>query len=415
MRDRLQRFTAIERPRVVGPVTVGHGVNEFFAIVIPPVIPLLVADLGITYGQAGFLLTVFFVMYLLFQLPAGIIADRVGKRVLMVSGLVGMSVGVLIAGMAPSYEVLVVGQAIAGISGSTFHPAGMSVISDVETTDTEGKAMGVFGFGGVLGTMAAPIVVGGVAALAGWRSAVVVAALLGGTMTVVTAYVFLRFAPATGSSTRSDGGFRSNPHWQSVRETAGELATPANVTLFFVTMGLSMQFRAVQTFTTSYVSARTGATVAVSNVAFFGLLMGGSVASLWGGEFADRVNRYHLGISTAVGTALLIGTVLFVSRLIEPLPEPVLVGVLAVWFVLIGGVSYAMYPVKNALISERANEERSGSLFGVFQTSAAIGGASGPAIFGFLATEWGVVVAFPAIASVSVILAALFGILLMVE
>jgi MFS transporter, FSR family, fosmidomycin resistance protein len=44
----LRRVTEVARPRVVGPVTIGHGVNEFFAIVIPPVIPLLVADLDIT-------------------------------------------------------------------------------------------------------------------------------------------------------------------------------------------------------------------------------------------------------------------------------------------------------------------------------------------------------------------------------
>jgi hypothetical protein len=42
------RMTTVSRPRVVGPITVGHGVNEFFSIVLPPIIPLLVSDLGIT-------------------------------------------------------------------------------------------------------------------------------------------------------------------------------------------------------------------------------------------------------------------------------------------------------------------------------------------------------------------------------
>lgn len=79
MRDSVRRMIAVSRPRVVGPVTVGHGINEFFAIVIPPIIPLLVSDIDITYGQAGFLLTTFFVMYMIFQLPAGILADRIGK------------------------------------------------------------------------------------------------------------------------------------------------------------------------------------------------------------------------------------------------------------------------------------------------------------------------------------------------
>ena len=129
---------------MVGSISLGHGANEFFSVALPPIIPLLVTDLGISYAQAGFLLTIFFVMYSIFQLPAGVLADRVGKKRLLVAGLAGMSGGIALAATAGSYETLLIAQAIAGISGSTFHPTGMSLISDVETGSTEGKAMGVF-------------------------------------------------------------------------------------------------------------------------------------------------------------------------------------------------------------------------------------------------------------------------------
>jgi len=41
-----------------------------------------------------------------------------------------------------------------------------------------------------------------------------------------------------------------------------------------------------------------------------------------------------------------------------------------------------------------------------------MGSATGPALFGVLATRWGVVAAFPAIAGVSVVLGVLFLLLL---
>lgn len=407
----LRRVTRVNRPRIVGPITVGHGINEFFSIVIPPVIPLLVSDLGVTYGQAGFLLTVFFVMYSLFQLPAGLVADRLGKNRLMVAGLVGMTVGIGIAGTASTYELLIVAQAIAGIAGSTFHPTGLSIVSDVETGDTEGKAMGVFGFGGTLGTMAAPLVVGGLAALAGWRIALLGAALLGGGMTLLVAYFLVTFDRDSTPPVRSDGGSVATEWTRSVREAAAALATRDVGLLCLITLVMSMQHRAIQTFTTSYVAAETGATVSVSNLAFFALLVGGSVASLWGGELADQLNRYYLGIGAAIGTAVLVGASLLVTRLTAGLPFVVLIAVLVVWFAVMGAAMYAVYPVKNALISERANKAHSGSLFGVVQTGSAIGSASGPGLFGVLATKWGVVAAFPAIAAVGLVLAALFGVL----
>ncbi len=415
MWTQLRRVTDVSRPRIVAPITAGHGINEFFAIVIPPIIPLLVTDFGVTYGQAGVLLTVFFVMYSLFQLPAGVVADRIGKNRLMLVGLVGMTGGIGLAGFAPNYELLLVAQAIAGISGSTFHPAGLSIVSDVETAETKGKAMGVFGFGGTVGTMAAPLVVGGLAALAGWRIALVGAAVLGGGMTLVVAYFILTLSADTESVVRADGG-RGSADWiRSAREAASALATRDIGVLCLITLVMSLQHRAIQTFTTSYVAAETGATVSISNLAFFTLLVGGGVASLGGGELADRTNRYYLGIGAALATAGLVGATVFVTNLTVVLSSVVLIAVLVGWFAIIGAMMYLSYPVKNALISERARAAHSGSLFGVVQTGSAIGSASGPAVFGVLATEWGLIAAFPAIAGVGLVLAALFGLLLLFD
>ncbi len=409
------RVTDVSRPNVIKPITVSHGINEFFAVVIPPIIPLLVSDIGISYGQAGFLLTIFFVMYSLFQIPAGVVADRIGKNRLMIAGLVGMTGGVALAGVAYNYETLLVAQAIAGVSGSTFHPTGLSIISDVETSETKGKAMGVFGFGGTLGTMAAPLVVGGLAAVAGWRVALGGAALVGGGMTLLVGYLLFNSTNVSLPTVRTDGGQVTTGWRQVARQTAAAIATRDIGILCLITLIMSLQHRAIQTFTTSYVAAETGAAVSVSNLAFFTLLAGGGVASLWGGDLADRMNRYHLGIGAAMATATLVGASLFLTQLSAGLSHVLVVGVLVIWFAIIGVTMYLSYPVKNALISERADESHSGSLFGVVQTGSALGSASGPAVFGVLATQWGVTAAFPAIAGVGVVLAALFGALLILN
>ncbi|WP_416282180.1 MFS transporter [Natronococcus sp.] len=410
----------MRRPRAVGSVTVGHGVNEFFSIVIPPIIPLLVADFGITYGQAGVLVTVFFVMYALFQLPAGMLADIIGKERLLIAGLFGMAGGVLLASLATSYETLLVAQAIAGISGSAFHPTGMALVSDYETEQTEGKAMGVFGFGGALGTMSAPVIVGGVAAVADWRLALATGAAIGILVTCLVVYLFLtaeeRAADEPGEETestvRTDGSRGESK--QSVRRTVRNAIdlpiTPSIIVLFFITVVLSLQHRAIQTYTTSYVAAETGASVAAGNVTFFALLVGGSLASLYAGDLADRFDRMTLGIAASLATAALVAATL-ATTFLEGLPIELLTAILAVWFAVIGAGMYASYPVKNAMVSQQAEATSSGSLFGVIQTGSAIGSASGPTVFGILSTRWGVVAAFPAIAVVSVVLALSFGLL----
>ena len=60
-----ERFT-VANPRQVGLVSGAHGMNEFFSLAIPPLLPLVINDLGIQYTQAGLLVSVYFVMYAIF-------------------------------------------------------------------------------------------------------------------------------------------------------------------------------------------------------------------------------------------------------------------------------------------------------------------------------------------------------------
>jgi predicted MFS family arabinose efflux permease len=404
MLEGLRRMTAVTRPRVVGVVTVGHGVNEFLTIVFPPIIPLLVSDLGITYGESGLLLTVFFLMYVLFQLPAGVLSDAVGKRRVMAVGLAVMSAAVLLAALAPSYEGLLVAQAVAGIGGSTYHPTGMAIISDGEQEATQGRAMGLFGLGGALGTLLAPVAVGGLAALLDWRIGLACAGAIGllATLAVVIA---------------GSGGRDGRPATDGGRTLRGRLRRlrPANarrrriVLLLMVTGLLSLQHRAIQTYTTAYVSAEAGTAAAVGNVGFFALLLGGSVSSVWAGDLVDRFRGEFVGAAIAVASALLVAGTIILAPVFGGLPGPLLLLAISGWFGVIGWLTYANYPVKNALVSAEAVRDSSGSLFGVVQTASAVGSAAGPALFGLLAEEWGIVAAFPAIAAVGLLLAGCFA------
>lgn len=437
MRAVVGEYADLSEPRNVSLISAMHGLNEFFSIAIPPIIPFLVTDLDISYAQAGLLLSVFFVMYSLFQLPAGVLADRLGKKPILVAGMFGLAGGVALAGTAYSYEVLVLAMVVSGVSGSTFHPTGMSLVSDYESKATEGKAMGVFGFGGMLGIATAPLLIGGVAGLLDWRIALYAAAAFG----VLVTLVFVVFFDDTSKSPKGPEGPEGpeNPDDAAVENhnpgrTAHEARTDgipsragvrarlqgrleavfhipvtgAVVLLLVATFLVSLQTRAIFTFTTAYVFTATGQTVTLSNVVFFVMLVAGSISSLVSGSLADRFNRGRLGMITAALTAvLLIGTFVFVE-VTGTVSDTVVLGVLMGLFFVIGMAMYAAAPIKNSLISQHAEQEFSGSLFGVMQTVGATGSASGPAILGVLATEVGIVAAYPLIALVSVGLAVVF-------
>ena len=412
-----ERAVSVSKPREVWLITVAHGVNEFYSVALPPILPLLVNDFGISYVKAGALLTVFFATYSLLQLPAGVLADRIGQRWILAAGMVVLAAGMLVAAGAQDYWGLVLAEILAGIGGSTYHPSGMSLISDLETGDTEGKAMGIHGFGGVVGTALAPALIGGLAAIFGWRLALTVSAAVG----VAYALVFLalfrdtdRTGGVSGLKTngrgQSDGGVdASGGRTKAGKETGSRWSNHvalASVPLerwvavvFLANLAIATEIGAVRSFVTSYLVTHAGTTAAVANGIFFVMLVGAGVSSLGAGSLADTVDRRMLGFATMAVSTVALGA----SALIPPVPL-----VLGVWFFFLGVVIWAALPALNAITSQYSEREFSGSLFGVMLTAGSLGGAASPLLFGVAAERFGMGAAFPMVSGVSAIGAVAF-------
>ena len=397
------RLFAVSNPREVWLITVAHAVNEFYSVALPPILPLLVNDFAITYGEAGALLTVFFATYSIFQLPAGMLADRIGQRWLLAGGMVVLAAGILVAASAQGYWTLLLAEVIAGIGGSTYHPSGMSIISDLESGATEGKAMGIHGLGGVVGTALAPALVGGLAALFDWRVALTVSAGVGVVYAVVFLVVFRPESRSDGNAPiEPDGGTDERTASRASEESDGRVAGLADLisvplepwvaVLFLANLAIATELGAVRTFVTSFLVEQAGTTAGVANAIFFVLLVGAGVSSLAAGSLADSMDRRALGFG-----ALAISTVTLSLTAIVPL-VPI---VLFAWFFLLGAVMWAALPAMNAITSQYSERGFSGSLFGVMLTAGSLGGAIGPLLFGVAAERFGLGAAFPLVAVIS--------------
>lgn len=404
---------SVSNPRQIWLITGAHAINEFYSVALPPLLPLLVADFSISYARAGALVTVFYVVYSVFQLPAGLLADRIGQRGLLAGGMVVLAGGVGLASVAPDYRTLVIAQALAGIGGSTYHPTGMSLVSDFESDGTEGRAMGIHGLGGIIGTALAPALIGGLAAFYNWRVALQAGALVG----VIYAGVFaVLYAPPAGygesRQTKSDserintdGGINRRSRGGVLARLRGVVNIPLAwwvVVLFLADFLVSFEIGAVRTYATSYLFQRVGESTATANGVFFAMLVGGGIASLGAGHLADRIDRIWLGVGVLTLSA---------GGLIATAAIPASVVVLYGWFLLLGVIIYAIFPALNALTTEYSEEEFSGSLFGLMLTAGSLGGAAGPLAFGWVAEVAGIRFAFPAIAVIALLAIPVFVLL----
>lgn len=394
-----ERF-AVTNTRKVSLVSGAHGINELFSLALPPILPLLISTFNLTYTHAGLLVTVYFAMYAILQLPAGTIADRLGQTRLITVGMSVMAAGMALASIAPSYRILLGAVALSGAGGSTYHPAGMSLISDIEDADTEGKAMGIHELAGMGGNMLAPALIGGLATVTNWRLALGVTAGLG----LLYAGMFAVFSKPRSSAGRPPTTTSVQPgpsERRGVKQLFSDMWQVTRIPLAWWVVGLflakllfTLQSYGVRTYLTSFVVARTGLSAGIANGMFFLFLAGSAIAMVWFGALADRFNRLHLLTVTFLGAGGLIAATALV-----PASMVVLFG----WFFLLGAAVYASLPVVNTLASEYSEREFSGSLFGIVQTASALGGTISPVLFGALASRIGILRTFPLIAVVCIV------------
>jgi FSR family fosmidomycin resistance protein-like MFS transporter len=377
----------VKHPWLVFLMSLTHGFNEFFSIIVPPLFPFLVPALDISYTAASLLVVVFFLTYSLVQLPIGPLADIYSTRHLLAGGMVILSIGIALVALAPSFPFMIGGMVIAGIGGSTYHPTGMSIISNSESSNTHGRSMGVHGLLGAAGTVVAPLLMVSIAVAFDWRVALLSGSIVGILFAGALFISYPRVYPeATRNTTRTDsfvdairtvveGGEMVSAR-NRLSRAADYLRSPLSLKLGALFIVVGAEVRAIQTFIPPFAVAATGADEAFGGTMLAVTMVTAGIASMVAGYGVDRVDRIWFTLACFLGTAVVV--VILVTFPLSTLLAPVA-------FAVLGIVLYSVYPAANAIAANASTENTSGSLFAITNTASAIGGALGPFLLGVIA------------------------------
>ena len=142
---------------------------------------------GTEYGPILALGTAMFVLYGLGSLPMGWLAERLGRKALMVGFFLGTGAAMMVAGLVASPLALGLALAVMGAFAAIYHPIGTAMLVEA-AGERVGRSVGVNGVFGNLGVASAPVVTAFLAAEAGWRWAF----LLPGALCLLGGLFYLR-------------------------------------------------------------------------------------------------------------------------------------------------------------------------------------------------------------------------------
>ena len=147
--------------------------------------PMIRAELGLSLGEMGLLLSAFLWIYAVCQLPIGGLVDRIGPRRLLGAGLVVWSLAQMAGGLASSFGFLIVARAVLGIGEAPQFPSAARVVGNWFPLRSRGTPTGIYNAASPLGSALAPLCLSIVVVSFNWRWAFIATGALGLAMAVV--------------------------------------------------------------------------------------------------------------------------------------------------------------------------------------------------------------------------------------
>lgn len=344
---------------VLGAGVVAQASYAATGLGLPAIAPAIRSDFGLTLTQTGVVLSASFLGSVPTLLAWGLVADRIGERLVMAMGLTAAAGALVWAAYASSFGMLVVALAVAGGVAAGVNSATGRAVMSWFAQDERGLALGIrqmaVPLGGAIGAVGLPLLEQHVSLRAAFIG-LAITSLVG----AVVAFVLIRVEP-------------SDDHSELARPLRDRRVWLISVgSTFFVTTQLSLLG-----FFVLFLHDHRGVSTAVAAGALAVTQVLGGVSRIALGRWSDHLRmrivplrRVGLGIAISVGvtTALLNASPWIVV--------PALV-VAATFGLSWNGLSFTA-------TAETAGRARSGAAIGLQQTFLAVGGLIAPIAFAAL-------------------------------
>jgi len=369
----------------------GHMVGHWYIGVIMLVLPILKADLHLTFTQIGLIISLRSLAGAFGNTTSGLIVDLVGRRNLILTiSAAGMGILWFAVGFAQHYLYLLIVIPLATTFSNLWHSPAMSVLSETYP-DRKGFALGMHGATANLGQALSPLVVGLLITWLGWRTALKLNVMPG----VLMALLLVVFLPKLGGF-----DFKKKTKAAFFKLLTEEIIkNPTLLLISIVSAFRTMGQRGIETFLALFLADKVGLDPVWIGIYLSILTFCSTFPEPLIGWLSDHIGRRAiLGICLSLSGLAVVG----ITMVPPGLPLMVSVG-------LLGFFHYSLRPIIFAFALDVTPPAIGATtvsyVFAWNQTFSAIS----PLVGGFLADAFGVRYALYFIAALTLIAALISG------
>ncbi|MFS2224047.1 multidrug efflux MFS transporter MdtG [Pantoea sp. B65] len=346
-----------------------------FSLVMP-FLPLYVELLGVTDPQqlnmwSGLVFSITFLFSAIASPFWGGLADRKGRKIMLLRSALGMSLVMVMMGLACNIWQFLALRAVLGLLGG-FVPNANALIATQVPRNKSGWALGTLSTGAVSGALIGPLIGGLLADSFGLRPVFyITAGLLFSCFIITLCCIRESFIPV------------QKKDLLHLRQVFSSIKSPRLVlALFITTMIIQIATGSIAPILTLYVRELAGHT---QNLAF----ISGMIASIPGvaalisaprlGQLGDRIGPERILIVMLIVSVLILIPMAFVQ-------SPLQLGILRF---MLGAADGALLPAVQTLLIYNVSNQIAGRIFSYNQSFRDIGNVSGPLMGAAVSASWG--------------------------
>lgn len=334
---------------------------NFARVVFAPLLEPLKHEFLVGNATVGLVATLVWLGSALPRIPTGYLLTRFPRHYVVLGAGIVLTVSAGLTAFAPSIPLLAVGAFTMGVSSAIYLIAGNPLVSELYP-DRVGRAIGIHGMASQLAAAIAPVFVGVMLTVIGWRGVLEMLAVVAAIVTVVFFLVARRTKlPDAGATDRNfASAFRRQ--WPIILSGVAIVGATG-----FVWNGLFNFYPSYLQHTKGF-SAETGRTLLT-------VVFAAGVPAFWfTGRLADRLPHVPLMLSILGG---------FIVCLVGLTMAQGLAAIVAVSLAL-GYVIHGLFPAIDTFLLDSLPDENRASAYAMYSGLAMIGQALGSSLVGAL-------------------------------